>query len=300
MGIRVNVDGTLGDETARLLSPLDQGFLFGASVYETVRTYGGRPFLLGRHLARLRESADAIGISLDASDEELRRRLNETLEAADNPESSIRIIVSAGVGAIDYREGSASRPTVVVIVRPLPDYPEALYREGAKAVFVDIMRAAPGNLSPRIKSSNVLNNMMALREAQSAGAYEALMKNPRGEVCEGSMSNVFIVENGRVATPPLEAGILEGITRELLLELARESDVELEERTILPEELDRADEVFITASARQIVPIVQVGETVIGDGKPGPVTRRLMELYREKVHALMETEPPRPRRNEDA
>lgn len=290
MAIRVDVDGTVGDEFARLLSPLDQGFLFGASVYETVRTYGGRPFLLARHLARLRESAGAIGIPLDVSDAELGKRVEDTLEAAANAESSIRIIVSAGVGAIDYREGSASRPTVVVIVRPLPDYPESLYREGTKAVFVEIMRAAPGNLSPRIKSSNVLNNMMALREAQAKGAYEALMKNPRGEVCEGSMSNVFIVAEGRVATPPLGAGILEGITRELLLEVAREAEIRLDERTIYPDALKRADEVFITASARQVVPVVQVDDVTIGDGAPGPLTRRLMALYRDKVQSLMQTD----------
>ena len=214
-------------------------------------------------------------------------RVLETIAAAGNPECSIRIVVSAGVGAIDYREGSASRPTVAVIVRPLPDYPESLYRDGAKAVFVDIMRAAPGNLSPRIKSSNVLNNMMALRQAQAQGAYEALMKNPRGEVCEGSMSNVFIVENERVSTPPLEAGILEGITRELLLEVAREAGLDVLERTLTPEQLKRADEVFITASARQVVPIVQVDDLTIGDGQPGPVTRRLLELYRDRVQRLM-------------
>lgn len=294
MAIRVNVDGERGDESSKLLSPLDQGFLFGASVYETVRTYEGWPFLLARHLERLRESAQAIGIELDVTDEELTAGVVETVRAAGNSESSIRIIVSAGVGAIDYREGAASRPTVAIIVRPLPDYPESLYRGGAKAVFVDIMRAAPGNLSPRIKSSNVLNNMMALRQAQAQGAYEALMKNPRGEVCEGSMSNVFTVQEGGVSTPPLDAGILEGITRELLLDVARAAGIDVAERTILPDELKRADEVFITASSRQVVPIVQVDEALIGDGTPGPVTRRLIALYGDEVQRLLKTDPTRP------
>jgi branched-chain amino acid aminotransferase len=286
MTILVNVDGKLGSEEDRLLSPLDQGFLFGASVYETVRTYGGKAFLLERHLARLRDSANALGIALDVTDEELSARVEDTLVAAGNRESSIRIVVSAGVGAIDYHAGSAPRPTVVVIVRPLPEYPESLYREGARAVVVPMMRATRGGLDPRIKSSNLLTNLMALREAQRQKAYEALMLNPEGEVAEGSMSNLFLVAKGVVRTPPISAGILEGITRELVIEVAREKGSRVEERGFKPEELLRADEVFITASARQIVPIVQVGMTRIGNGKPGPITRALMAAYQEKVRKL--------------
>ncbi|MGH9332817.1 MAG: aminotransferase class IV, partial [Vicinamibacteria bacterium] len=283
----VNVDGKLGSEEDRLLSAFDQGFLFGASVYETIRTYQGKTFLLARHLRRLRDSADALDIRLDASDEEIAARVQETLVAAGNAESSIRIVVSAGVGAIDYREGSASRPTVVIVVRPLPEYPESLYREGARAVFVSVMRAAPGGLDPRIKSSNVLTNLMALREAHRKNAYEALMLNPRGEVAEGSMSNVFIVSKGVVRTPPISAGILEGITRELVIEVAREGGYPVEERAFAPKELFEADEVFITASARQIVPIVRVDETLIGNGNPGPVTRQLIARYQDKVSTLI-------------
>ncbi|HXV59199.1 MAG TPA: aminotransferase class IV [Vicinamibacteria bacterium] len=287
MSIRVNVDGMPGDEAARLISPLDQGFLFGASVYEAVRTYDGRPFLLERHLKRLRESAAALDIVFDTDDGELAKRIDDTLQAASNPESQIRIVVSAGVGRIDYGAGSTSKPTVVIVVRPLPDFPDTLYRDGADAVFVTIMRAAPGNLSPRIKSSNLLNNVMALRQAHARGAYEALMLNSAGEVAEGSMSNVFIAKGGAIRTPPLDAGILEGITRELVFEIANESRLELEEATFLPDELLAADEVFITASARQIVPIVRVDGVTIGGGRPGPLTRRLILLYRDKVRALM-------------
>ncbi|HEY7698451.1 MAG TPA: aminotransferase class IV [Vicinamibacteria bacterium] len=283
----VNVDGKLGSESDPLLSPLDQGFLFGASVYETVRTYGGRVFLLGRHLERLRESAKALDITLDVSDEELAARVRETIVAAGNPESSIRIVVSAGVGAIDYRAGSAPKPTVVVIVRPLPEYPESLYREGARAVFVKMMRATRGGLDPRIKSSNLLTNLSALREAQRKKAYEAIMLNPDGEVAEGSMSNVFLVSKGVVRTPPISAGILEGITRELVIEVAREAGYRVEERGFKPDDLLRADEVFITASARQIVPIVQVDKARIGNGKPGPVTRTLITAYKDRVRALI-------------
>jgi branched-chain amino acid aminotransferase len=287
MATLVNVDGKLGSEEDRLLSPLDQGFLFGASVYETVRTYDGKAFLLERHLSRLRDSAGALDITLDVTDEELAARVEETLVAAGNPESSIRIVVSAGVGSIDYRAGSASRPTVVVIVRPLPEYPESLYREGARAVIVPMMRATRGGIDPRIKSSNLLTNVLALREAQRQKAYEALMLNPEGMVAEGSMSNVFAVTKSVVRTAPLSAGILEGITRELTIEVAREKGLTVEERAFKPEALLAANEVFITASARQIVPIVQVNQTRIGDGKPGPVTRALIAAYKEKVRKLI-------------
>ncbi len=287
MTIRINVDGQLGTEEDRLLSPLDQGFLFGASVYETVRTYGGVAFLVERHLKRLRESALALGIDVDESDETLTRRLQETFEASGNAESSVRIVVSAGVGAIDYRQGSTKKPTIVIVVRPLPPFPESLYKDGATASFVSIMRAGRGNLSPRIKSSNLLNNLMALRQAHERGAYEALMLNPKGEVCEGSMSNVFVVTDATIATPPISAGILEGITRELVLSIARDGGFELEERVLLPDELLGADEVFITASSRQVVPIVKVDEQPIANGRPGPVTQKLISLYHEKVHALM-------------
>jgi branched-chain amino acid aminotransferase len=287
MGTLVNVDGQLGSEKDRLLSPLDQGFLFGASVYETVRTYGGRTFLLARHLKRLRESAEAIAVALDLSDEEIAARVEGTLAAAGNEESSIRIVISGGVGAVDYRVGSASKPTVVVIVRPLPEYPESLYREGARAVIVSLKRATRGGLDPRIKSSNLLTNVLALREAHRKGAYEAILLNPEGNVAEGSMSNVFRVSKGVVRTPPLSAGILEGITRELTLEAAREDGIEIEEKDFPPAELLAADEAFITASARQIVPIVRIDETIIGDGKPGPITRALIAAYKRKVQKLV-------------
>ncbi len=173
------------------------------------------------------------------------------------------------------------------MVRPLPPFPESLYKDGATASFVSIMRAGRGNLSPRIKSSNLLNNLMALRQAHEQGAYEALMLNPKGEVCEGSMSNVFVVTDATIATPPISAGILEGITRELVVSIAREGGFYLEERILLPDELLGADEVFITASSRQVVPIVKVDEQPIADGRPGPVTQKLISLYHEKVHALM-------------
>ncbi len=287
MGTKVNVDGRLGEGGDRLISPLDQGFLFGASVYETLRTYEGRPFLLERHLARLRESAEALAIDVPVSDEQMAARLEETLAAASNPESVVRIIVSAGIGSIDYTKGAAPEPMVVILVRPLTPPPPEAYQQGIRVALVDVVRNHPGTVSPRIKASNLLNNLLAMREAQRAGAAEGLMLNYRGEIAEGSMTNVFVVTDGVLRTPPLSAGILEGITRELTLQVAKEEGVELREEPILPEDLAAADEIFITSSAKELLPVTSVGDRKVGDGRPGPVTNGLLAAYRSKVHELM-------------
>ena len=285
MGIRINVNGKLGDEKDLLLSPLDLGFVFGASVYETLRTYQGRPFLLERHLSRLRDSTASLEIPFDLSNEEIVGRLEETLAAASNPESYIRLIVSLGVGELDYRCGSTRRPTIVILVKPLPEMPLRLYQDGIRVAVVDVVRNHPKSVSPRIKSSSLLNNMFAMREAYARGAEEAVMLSYRGDVAEGSQTNVFLVQGRTVKTPSVEVGILAGITRELVLNLAREEGLETKECVIAPEELLRADEVFITSSTREVVPVVQVDETQIGDGRPGPVALALLQAYRKRVVA---------------
>ena len=285
MTIRINVNGRLGGEHDLMLSPLDLGFVFGASVYETIRTYNGRPFMLDRHLKRLQESAASVHIPLDVTNEELANRVEETLAEASNDESYIRIIVSAGVGAIDYRreDGEVPIPTVVILVKPLPEVPPHLYEEGVRVALVGVVRNHPKSVSPRIKSSSLLNNMFAMREAQSQGAEEAVMLNYRGEVAEGSQTNIFLVRERAVRTPSVGAGILAGITRELVLSLAQEAGFKTREDIISPDELRQADEVFITSSTREILPVVAVDDTQIGNGKPGEITLALLEAYREKV-----------------
>jgi branched-chain amino acid aminotransferase len=285
MAIRVNVDGKLGDENELLLSPLDLGFVFGASVYETLRTYRGRPFLLERHLARLRQSAASLDIPLDVSDADIIGRIQRTLEAASNPESYVRLIVSAGVGELDYRRGATRRPTVVILVKPLPEVPSRFYTEGIRVVVVDVVRNHPKSVSPRIKTSSLLNNMFAMREANARGAEEAVMLSYRGEVAEGSQTNIFLVEGRTVKTPTVEVGILAGITRELVLSLARELGFQTEESVFPPKELYRADEAFITSSTREVMPVVRVDEETIGTGRPGEVTLALLRAYRERVAA---------------
>lgn len=285
MAIRINVNGNLGTEKDLLLSPLDLGFVFGASVYETLRTYRGRPFLLERHLTRLRESAASLEISLDLNDQQIMDRIEKTLTAASNPESYVRLIVSAGVGELDYRRapGREPRPTIVILVKPLPEVPVRIYQEGIRVAVVGVVRNHPKSVSPRIKTSNLLNNMFAMREAHARDAEEAVMLSYRGEVAEGSQTNVFLVKDRVVKTPAVDVGILAGITRELVLRLTAEQGFETKECVISPEELLHADEVFITSSTREVVPVVEVDDTRIGDGRPGPVTLALLAAYRERV-----------------
>jgi branched-chain amino acid aminotransferase len=283
MGIRVNVDGRLGTEEDRLISPLDLGFLFGASVYETMRTYGGHPFLLDRHLKRLRASADALKIQIGLTDEEFTGRVLATLAAADNRESVVRIVVSEGVGAIDYREDAAPQPTAVIIVKPLPLEWEREPNQVMKVALVGVIRNPTRSVNPRIKSSNLLNNLLAMREARGKGADEAIMLNSLGEVAEGSLTNVFVVKDSVVMTPSLDTGILAGITRELILGLSIKCGFETTETTILPDELFNADEVFLTGTTKEVIPVVEVSDCYVNDGKPGPVTMALFDAYRKMV-----------------
>lgn len=272
-----------------MISPLDLGFIFGASVYETLRTYGNRPFMLGRHLKRLRESADSLRIVVNLSDEELVSRVEDTLAAANNPECVIRIIVSEGIGKIDYGVDAAPEPTVVIIAKPLPEDWERRADQVIRVALVGVVRNLPRSVNPRIKSSNLLNNLLAMREALSRGAEEALMLNYRGEVAEGSLTNVFIVKDRIVKTPSLDAGILPGITREIVIGLAIAKGLETHETTILPDQLLQADEIFLTGTTKEVMPVGSVDSCLIGDGKAGPVTTALWEAYRQKVRKFMES-----------
>ena len=289
MGIRINVDGRLGTDEDRMLSPLDLGFIFGASVYETLRTYSGRPFLLTRHLKRLRESATSLNIPIGLNDESFTSRVEGTIAAANNRESVIRIVVSEGIGQIDYRLGAAKEPTIVIIAKPLPEDWERSRGQVMQVALVDVVRNPPRSVNPRIKSSNLLNNLLAMRAARSQGADEALMLNYRGELAEGSLTNVFIVAGEVVKTPSLETGILGGITREIVIGLAKDKGIEVEETTILPDELLRADEVFLTGTTKEVIPVVAVNDCIIGGGEAGPITMVLWDAYREKVQEFLES-----------
>ncbi len=281
MGFFASVDGLVTPAAEARVSVLDNGFTFGDAVYETLRTYGGRPFALDRHLGRLRRSAAGLGIALPLSDEELARRLGALLAAAGNPESYIRLMVTRGVGEVSYRFERVQGPTVVMLAKPYEPLPPERYASGVALALVAVRRNAPQALDPALKTCNLLNNVLATREAQARGAFEAVMLNERGEVAEGAGSNVFVVHEGRLLTPPLQAGILAGITREVVLELCPELGQPVSVEPLRVQDLLRADEIFVTSTLKEVVGAATLDGRPIGRGRPGPVTLRLLQAYRD-------------------
>jgi branched-chain amino acid aminotransferase len=281
MGVFASINGHIAPPQEARISVFDNGFTFGDSVYETLRTYGGRPFALGRHLARLRASAERLGIAIPLPDDQLAGWLAELLARGANPESYIRFIVSRGVGDISYRFERVQGPTVVMVVKPYEPLPDACYSEGIAVVISGVRRNSPQALDPAIKSCNLLNNYLAVREAQARGAVEALMLNEQGEIAEGASSNVFVVKDGTVMTPPLSAGILPGITREVILGLARPLGIPMREWTLRVPDLLDADEAFITSTLKEAAPIRLVGDRPLGAGRPGPLTLRILAAFRD-------------------
>jgi branched-chain amino acid aminotransferase len=280
MGFFASVDGRVVPAEEAFVSVLDNGFAFGDSVYEVLRTYAGRPFEPGRHFRRLRASASRLGFDVPLSDTDLLARAEALLARAGNPESYIRIIVSRGRGDCSYNFDAVVGPTVVLVAKPMPSYPERHYTEGIRVAAVSVRRNHPRALDPAIKSSNLLNNILAVREAQARGAEEPLLLNLEGFLAEGASANVFLARRGTLFTPPLAAGILAGITREVVLELAAGLGLPAREEPLHVDDLLAADEAFLTSTTRQIVPIREVDGTVVGAGRPGPLTRRLMEAFR--------------------
>jgi branched-chain amino acid aminotransferase len=259
---------------------LDNGFLFGDSVYEVMRTYGGRPFESGRHFRRLRASAERLGIAVSVPDDELLSRVRALLARAGAVESYLRIVVTRGVGDASYDPRASRGPTVVMIQKALPLPPEGHYAEGVRVSAVGIRRNHPRSLDPAIKSSNLLNNILAVREARARGADEAVLLSLDGQIAEGASTNVFVARGDEVITPPLSVGILAGITREVVRELAADLGIPVHEASLTLDELLGADEVFLSSTTREVMPVRQVDDTVIADGCPGPITRRLLDAFR--------------------
>jgi branched-chain amino acid aminotransferase len=283
MGFFASVDGQVVPAEEARVSVLDNGFTFGDSAYETIRTYGGRPFEWDRHLRRLRASATRLGFGIPPSNAELLARLDAVLLRAANPESYIRLIVSRGVGDISYHFERVKGPTVVMVVKPHIPFPESHYTQGVDVALVDVRRNHPSALDPAIKSSNLLNNVLAVREAQARGAEEALLLNQEGRLAEGASTNVFLVRGGAVTTPPLSAGILAGITREVVLELGAGLGLLVREDPLGPDDLREAEEAFLTSSTREVVPIRRVDGLPVGEGRPGPITLRILEAFRARA-----------------
>lgn len=288
MPATVNVNGRVYDQEHAVISVFDHGFLYGEGVYETLRTFGGRPFLFDRHMQRLRNSAGMLLLPVPLSDAEMNARCRETMTAAhlgdgSRNEAYIRILLTRGVGELSYDPSGCPAPSVVIIVKPQVDPPAAVYEQGVKIALVDIVRNHPGSVNPLIKSNNLLNNALAMQEAFRRGAYEGVMRNYRGELAECTQSNLFVVRNGAALTPPIDAGLLPGITRAFLFEVGDEVKIPVREAVLRDDDLFGADEVFFTSTTRGVVPATRVDDRVIGAGTPGPITRALGAAYLKRA-----------------
>jgi branched-chain amino acid aminotransferase len=287
MAATVNVNGRISSERDAVISVFDHGFLYGEGIYETLRTYNGRPFLYDRHMRRLRRSAEMIVLELPFSDDHLAAQIQETTSAAQlgGAEAYIRVLVTRGIGELTYDPKATPTASVVIIVKPNVDPPAEAFEKGVKVCLSPIMRNHPESVNPMIKSNNLLNNALAMQEALRRGGTEAVMRNYRGELTECTQSNLFIVKNGVALTPPIEAGLLPGITREFMFEVGRDVGVTVREQVLRDEDLFGADECFLTSTTKEALPIVQVDDRKIGTGAPGPVTRRLLEGFRTRAWA---------------
>ena len=288
----VNVNGRISDGREAVIPVFDHGFLYGEGVYDTLRTYNGRPFLLDRHLRRLRTSAEMIALGVPLTDAQFDARIAETECTAatrlgdPSCEWYIRILLTRGVGDLTYELAACPAPSVVIIVKPFEAPKSEIYEEGVAVALVSIVRNHPGSVNPLIKSNNLLNNALAMQEALRRGAFEGVMRNYRGELSECTTSNLFVVKDGQVLTPTLESGLLAGITREFLFELGQAEGIPVRDAVLRDQDLFTADEAFLSSTTRELVPITRVDERTIGSGRPGPVTRRLLQAFRRQAQVL--------------
>jgi len=284
MTTKINFNGKIEDDAH--ISVFDHGFLFGDSVYEVVLTHHSKPVFFKNHFKRLLSSARGLSLTVPFDQDWFAREMDKTLQAAGNEESYIRIVVTRGVGEIDIDPSTCQNPSVLIYVTQIKKYPPENYRNGIHIALVSIKRNPKEALNPGMKTGNYLNNVLAKMEASRLGAKDALMLSPSGYLTECTTSNIFFVQVERILTPSLDCGILSGITREKVIQLARENGLTVEEGQWPPEALDNASELFLTGTIKKIMPVTQLDGRTIGDGKPGPVTQKLMRLYEDLLQSL--------------
>ncbi|MBN2218607.1 MAG: branched-chain-amino-acid transaminase [Pirellulales bacterium] len=285
MSLKIHINGKLVDQADAKVSVYDHGFLYGDGVFEGIRSYGGRVFRLAEHLDRLWDSAKAIWLKIPYTKKEMTEAVEATLAANGIKDGYIRLVVTRGVGTLGLDPNKCSNPQVIIIADKISLYPDELYEHGLEIITVATARNHPAALSPRIKSLNYLNNILAKIEGLQAGCIEALMLNHKGEVAECTGDNIFLVRGEVLLTPPTDAGILEGITRDVVIELARESGMEVRQAPLTRHDVYIADECFLTGTAAEVVPVVKVDSRPIGDGRPGPITRNIMGLFKKATRS---------------
>jgi branched-chain amino acid aminotransferase len=281
MAFQVYIGGKLYDKDDAKISVYDHGQLYGDGVFEGMRSYGGKVFRLKEHLDRLWNSAKAIWLEIPMSREAMAQAVNNTLQVNGIQDGYVRLVVTRGAGGLGLDPNRTSNPQVIIITDHIALYPDEYYQNGLALVTVSTIRNHAAALSPRIKSLNYLNNILAKIEGLQAGCIEALMLNSKGEVSECTGDNIFLVYKGELLTPSIDAGILEGITRGAVIELARAQGISVREIPLTKHDVYIADECFLTGSAAEIVPVVKVDCRAIGDGKPGPITRQLLARFHQ-------------------
>lgn len=281
MSHKVFIGGKLVPQEEARVSVFDHGLLYGDGVFEGIRAYHGRVFKLTKHLERLFESARAIFLEIPMTTEELKEAIFDTLRANNMNDSYIRLVVTRGVGKLGLEPGKCNNPQVIIITDTLQLYPPKRYEEGIDIMTVATVRNHPESINPRIKCLNYMNNILAKMESINAGATEALMLNKDGFVAECTGQNIFLVKDNELYTPHSNSGILKGITRDTVVELARKDGKKVREDFLTRYDLYLAEECFLTGTAAQIVPVVKIDGRIVGDGKPGRITLDLLKKYRK-------------------
>ncbi len=281
MGIKVYIDGKYYSKVESKISVFDHGFLYGDGVFEGIRSYDKLIFRLDKHLDRLYESAHTIMLEIPMTKKELTAAIIQTLKLNKLSNAYIRLIISRGIGDLGLDPRKCPKPSIIIIADKILLYPNKFYQEGLAIITVPTFRNLPNSLDPGIKSLNYLNNIMAKIEANNCGYNEAIMLSSDGMVAECSGDNIFIIKNNILYTPPSYIGALKGITRDTLLEIGEKNKMRCEEKMLTRHELYNADEVFLTGTAAEIVPVVKIDERKIGTGRPGKITLKLMRLFKQ-------------------
>ncbi len=285
MSRQVYINGRFVPQEEATVSVFDHGLLYGDGVFEGLRSYGGKVFRLEAHVRRLFESAEAISLEIPISQTEMGKAIDLSVSKNGIDDGYIRAVVTRGAGTLGLDPNRCSNPQIIIIADAIALYPQELYEQGLEIITSSVIRNHPAALSPRIKSLNYLNNILAKIEGLEAGCIEALMLNHKGEVAECTGDNLFLVRNGVLLTPPSEAGILEGITRDAVIELAREAGIEVQEIALSKQDVYEADECFLTGTAAEVIPVVKVDSCEIGTGKPGSVALDLKERFHRLTRA---------------
>ncbi|RKU19686.1 branched-chain amino acid aminotransferase [Candidatus Poribacteria bacterium] len=281
----IYIDGEFLPKAEAKVSVFDHGLLYGDGVFEGIRSYNGRVFKLDEHLERLYNSAKSIMLQIPISIETMKETVLETLRRNHLTEAYIRLVVTRGVGDLGLDPDKCPKPSIIIIADKIVLYPQKFYEDGLEIVTASVRRNYAEAINPRIKSLNYLNNILAKIEGKQAGAQEVLMLNAEGYVVECSVDNIFWIKNETIVTPPVHMGILEGVTRNSVIGLAREAGMKVEERVFTRHDLYIADECFLTGTAAEVIPVVKIDQRTIGSGQPGKITQRLLSTFRQYANS---------------